>query len=69
VLVPLLGSIAFWIVRPEATGQLVELTKALYQFRGSLKDIVGFQGDTAHVTREGIEDEAAKALIQKDRPS
>jgi hypothetical protein len=69
VLVPLLGSIAFWIVRPEATGRLDELTKAFYQFRGSLSDIIGSQRDAVQAARERTEDEAAKALFQKDRPT
>jgi hypothetical protein len=69
VLVPLLGSIAFWIVRPEATGRLDELAKALYQFRGSLSDLAGPQREAAQAARERIEDEAAQALIQKDRPA
>jgi len=68
VLVPLLGSIAFWVVRPEPLGRLDQLAKALYQFRGDLHDVVGAQRDAVQAARERTEEEAAQALIRKDRP-
>ena len=49
--------------------RLDELAKAFHQFRGSLNDVIGSQRDAVEASREKTEEEAARALTQKDRPA
>jgi hypothetical protein len=69
VVVPLVGSIAFWVVRPEPTGRVDDLAKAIDQFRWSLNDVVAAQRDAVQASRERTEEEAVRALTRQEKAS
>jgi uncharacterized protein (DUF3084 family) len=53
----------------QAVRRLDELTRTLHQFRGSLNEIIGSQRDAIQASRDQKEEEAAKRLMEQDRPA